>query len=179
MFYTRESIRNSGLLAGLPAANGLQRHCHIACGPEMSIKKQDFYEGAALHLLARTNQVKSIRYDAPFYLINEELSILLKYCTRVRSPWGFTFTAEEQATLKRASAKRSLVIGLICGSDGVAAISYGSLLAVASPRQSAIHVACYRGHWEHYEVSGPDGTLSRRVSPSNWQKILENGVISS
>lgn len=143
----------------------------------MSIKKQDFYEGAALHLLARTNRVKSIQYEAPFYVINGELSVLLKYCTRSRSPWGFTFTADEQSTLKQASAKRGLIIGLICGSDGVAAISYTSLLTVACPRESAIHVACYRRHWEHYEVSGPDGILDRKVSPSNWQKILENGVV--
>jgi hypothetical protein len=142
----------------------------------MAIKKQDFYEGAALHLLARTNQVKSIQYDAPFYLINSEVSVLLKYCTRIRSPWGFTFTEDEQVTLKRAAKQRSLVIGLICGSDGVAAVGYKSFSMVARPRQSAVHVACYRGHWEHYEVSGPDGTLDRRVSPSNWQRILQNGV---
>jgi hypothetical protein len=142
----------------------------------MPIKKQDFYEGAALHLLARTNQVESISYDAPFYLINNKVSVLLKYCTRIRSPWGFTFTEDEQTTLKRASKRLSLIIGLICGSDGVAAVDYESFLTVARPRQSAIHVACYRGHWEHYEVNGPDGTLDRRVSPSNWQRILQNGA---
>ena len=141
----------------------------------MSIKKQDFYEGAALHLLARTNQVKSILYDPPFYLINSDVSVLLKYCTRIRSPWSFTFTEDEQATLNRASKQRSLVIGLICGSDGVAAIGYESFLTVATPRQAAIHIACYRGHWEHYAINGPDGTLDRRVSPSNWQRILQNG----
>jgi hypothetical protein len=102
--------------------------------------------------------------------------VLLKYSTRVRSPWGFTFTPDEQAALKDESPKRSLMIGLICGSDGVAAISYKSYLAVATPRQVAIHIACYRQHWEHYEVSGPDGTLNRKVSPSNWQRMLENGI---
>jgi hypothetical protein len=146
----------------------------------MAIKKQDFYEGAALHVLARTNQVKSIQYDAPLYLINDRLSVLLKYSTRIRSPWGFTFTPDEQSMLKEAASKRrTLMIGLICGSDGVAAISYSSYLAVAAPRNAAIHVACYRQHSEHYEVCGPDGTLDRKVSPSSWQRILENGVVRS
>jgi hypothetical protein len=146
----------------------------------MSIKKQDFYEGAALNLLARTNQVKSIRYDPPLYLINDRVLVLLKYCTRIRSPWGFTFTPDEQSMLKEAAPKRkNLMIGLICGSDGVAAISYSSYLTVAAPRGGAVHVACYRQHWEHYEVNGPDGTLGRKVSPSSWQKILENGTTRS
>jgi len=139
-------------------------------------KKQDFYEGAALHLLARSNQVKSIRYDAPLFFINDRLSVLLKYCTKIRSPWGFTFTPDEQSTLKREASKGNLMIGLICGADGVAAISYPSYVTIAAPRKAAVHIACYRQHWEHYEVSGPDGTLDRKVSPSNWQKILENGV---
>ncbi len=142
----------------------------------MSIKKQDFYEGAALHLLARTNQVKSIRYDAPLFLINDRLLVLLKYSTRIRSPWGFTFTPDEQLILQKKASKSSLMIGLICGDDGVAAISYSSYLSVATPRKAAIHIACYRQHSEHYEVSGPDGTLNRKVAPSNWQRILENGV---
>jgi hypothetical protein len=145
----------------------------------MSIKKQDFYEGAALHLLARTNRVRAIRYIPPLFLLNDWLSVLLKYCTKIRSPWGFTFTPDEQLTLKREASKRSLVIGLICGADGIAAISYSSYVAVASRRDTAIHIACYRQHWEHYEVSGPEGTLDRKVSPSNWQRVLENEVSRS
>jgi hypothetical protein len=140
----------------------------------MSIRKQDFYEGAALNVLARTNQVKSIRYDAPLYVINGRVLVLLKYCTKVRSPWGFTFTPDEQLTLQKAG-KQDLAIGLICGSDGIAAVSYSSYLTVAAPRPSAIHLACYRDYWEHYEISGPDGTLDRKVSPSSWQRLLENG----
>jgi hypothetical protein len=147
----------------------------------MSIRKQDFYEGAALYLLARTNQVKTIRYNAPLYLINGVLSVLLKYSTKIRSPWGFTFTPDEQSTLQQEASKRdrSLIVGMFCGSDGIAAISYSSYLTVAKPRPAAIHIACYRQHWEHYEVRGPDGTLDRKVSPSNWQRLLENGVVGS
>ena len=61
----------------------------------MAISKQDFYEGAAVYLLARTGNATSIRYDPPFFLINASLLVYLKYSTRTRSPW------EEQRKIRR------------------------------------------------------------------------------
>lgn len=139
----------------------------------MTIKKQEFYEGAALHLVARSGRITSLRYEAPFFLLNDRLSVLLKYSTKVRSPWGFTFAPDEQVMLKQRSRKSKIVIGLICGSDGIAAISYESYLSVAATKSGAVHIACYRKHGEHYEVSGPSGTLKGKVAPSIWQNILE------
>lgn len=65
----------------------------------MAIKKQEFYEGAALHLLVRSGGIMSIRYEAPFFLLNDNVLIYLKYSTKGRSPWGFTFTTDEQIAL--------------------------------------------------------------------------------
>jgi hypothetical protein len=129
------------------------------------IKKQEFYEGAALHLVARAGLIVGIRYQAPFFLFNDRLSVLLKYSTKGRSPWGFTFTVDEQTLLQNKAAEFKTAIGLICGADGVAAFSYQSYLTVATPRTCAVHIACYRRHGERYEVSGPDGTLKRKIAP--------------
>ena len=139
----------------------------------MAIKKQEFYEGAALYLLARGGQVSSIRYKSPFFLLNDRLSVMLKYSTRGRSPWGFTFTPDEQNLLKKCAASLPTVIGLICGADGVASISYDAYLSIAARKNGAIHIACYRDHGEHYDVFGPDGKLKRKVAPSSWQRILD------
>jgi len=139
----------------------------------MAIKKQEFYEGAALHLLARAGGITSIRYDPPFFLLNNELFVCLKYSTRGRSPWGFTFMPDEQELLQLQASKSRLIIGLICGADGVAAFSYDAYRSVAALRKSAVHIACYRQHGEHYEVNGPDGRLDEKVAPSNWRRILE------
>jgi hypothetical protein len=139
----------------------------------MTIKKQEFYEGAALHIAARTGGVSRVRYETPFFVFNDQLFALLKYSTRGRSPWGFTFTVGEQNILQARGTRSAITIGLICGADGVAAIGYDSYLSIAAPRNVAIHLACYRGYGEHYEISGPDGTLDRKVAPSNWQKLFE------
>ena len=138
----------------------------------MAIKKQEFYEGAALHLLIRTGRITSICYEAPFFLLNNLLLVYLKYSTRSRSPWGFTFAPEEQVLLQNKALAFKTVVGLICGADGVAACSYDAYRSVAAPRRSSVHIACYRQHGEHYEVKGPDGTLDGKVAPSDWQRML-------
>ncbi|MEX0803073.1 MAG: hypothetical protein WD005_02035 [Haliea sp.] len=139
----------------------------------MAIRKQEFYEGAALYLLARAGEIKSIRYNEPFFIVNNHSQVLLKYSTRGRSPWGFTFTPDEQMLLQKTAHKLKTIIGLICGADGIAAFTYADYLSVAAPRSAAIHIACYRHHRHHYEVNGPDGTLAGKVAPSDWRKILE------
>lgn len=139
----------------------------------MGIKKQEFYEGAALHMLARKGQIASIRYDWPFFQFNGVISVLLKYNTKSRSPWAFTITPEEQTLLRSRATHSRAALALVCGADGVVALSYDSFLSVASLRDRAIHISCYRDHGEHYEVNGPDGRLHRKISPSNWPKILE------
>jgi hypothetical protein len=141
--------------------------------PTMAIKKQEFYEGAALHLLARTGRITSIHYEAPFFLLNQRLLVYLKYSTRGRSPWGFTFTHDEQENLRARASESKIVVALVCGADGVAAFSYDYYLQLAEPRDAAVHIACYRLHGEHYEVCGPDGRLDGKVSPSDWKRILE------
>jgi hypothetical protein len=139
----------------------------------VAIPKQAFYEGAALHLMVQDDgSAVHIRNEAPFFVLNERMVVYLKYCTKVRSPWGFTFLSTELEALERRSTQGGLVIGLICGADGVAAVPYESFLAIASPRKIALHVACYRRHGEHYEVKGPDGVADRKVPPSNWRNLL-------
>jgi hypothetical protein len=138
----------------------------------MPIRKQEFYEGAALHQIACGGVASIISYEAPFFLLNNCMLVLLKYCTKNRSPWGFTFSHAEQTLLRERAMQSSLVVGLICGADGVAAIDCDSLFSIATLNCSSIHIACFRRHGQHYEVKGPDGTLEGKVPPSRWQRLL-------
>jgi len=139
----------------------------------MAIRKQEFYEGAALHALVRGGLIKSLIYMPPFFVVNEGVRVLLKYSTRGRSPWGFTFTPEEQRALQEGSPALRTVVGLVCGADGVAAFPYETYRKIASDRPAAIHISCYRRHREHYEVNGPDGILDGKVAPADWLRILD------
>ncbi len=139
----------------------------------MPITKQEFYEGAALHKLARSGMVTSLGYDAPLFTINGSLQVCLKYSTKNRTPWGFTFTPDEQVILGSRAKRDPLVIGLVCGSDGVVAISYQSFCQIAPLEKRAIHVSCYRKHGQHYGVYGPNGELNKKVAPSMWHRVLE------
>jgi hypothetical protein len=139
----------------------------------MSIRKQEFYEGAALHILARSGMVTTLKYEPPFFTVNNEISVCLKYSTKGRSPWGFTFTQDERRLLSERARRSHLIIGLVCGADGVAAITYDDYRVIAGRRRSAIHIACYRDHGKHYGVFGPIGELNRKIAPSVWQRILE------
>ena len=138
----------------------------------MAIQKQEFYEGAALHQLIRGCGGVRIAFVAPFFELNDRIRVHLKYSTGVRSPWGFTFMPEEQRLLASESERRPIVVGLVCGADGVAAVPSEVLLVIARPRDVAVRVACARRHREHFEVSGPDGVAPGKIPPSNWLRIL-------
>lgn len=137
----------------------------------MGIQKQEFYEGAALHQLIRGSAGVRISYVAPFFVIDEKLQVHLKYSTAVRSPWGFSFMPDEQQSMRKRSCEMPLMIGLICGADGIAALPYEKYLHVAAVRDAAIWVSCARLHREHFEVSGPEGTVTRKIAPSDWSRL--------
>ncbi len=139
----------------------------------MTILKQQFYEGAALHALIRAGKISSIEYQEPFFIFNGSISVSFKYSTAPKSPWGFTFTQREQAVISAKAVKSQIYIGLICGSDGIVALDYSSFKIVVPMQLFPVRVSCYRNHGEKYEVRGSEKSLPRKVSPSAWQSILE------
>lgn len=139
----------------------------------MGIQKKEFYEGAALHQLLRgSSGVNSVAHAPPLFVFNGKLQVHLKYSTAKRSPWGFTFLPHEQVLLRHRSQEMPLVIGLICGADGVAAVPYENYSSVARVKDVALRVSCRRNHRKHFEIVGPDGTLAGKVAPSEWFRLL-------
>lgn len=139
----------------------------------MGIQKQEFYEGAALHQLIRGSNGIDIVHVPPFFIVDGSLQVHLKYSTGKRSPWGFTFIPGEQLLLQQRAQQMPLVIGLICGADGVAALPYEEFIRVAQVKSTALRVSCRRNHREHFEVGGPDGTLPGKVAPSEWVRLIQ------
>ena len=138
----------------------------------MTIQKKEFYEGAALHRLLRGAVDARIRCISPLFVFDDRIQVHLKYSTGKRSPWGFTFNPDEQLMLYQRSIELPTVIGLVCGSDGVAALPFECYASIALHRPTAVRVACYRQHREFYEISGPDAVLVQKIPPSNWHTLL-------
>jgi hypothetical protein len=78
----------------------------------MPIRKQEFYEGAALHLLARQGAIERLRYELPQFIVNESLRLHIKYSTKNRSPWGFTFVPDERQLLVARAHTGTIGVGL-------------------------------------------------------------------
>ncbi len=139
----------------------------------MSIQKQEFYEGAALHrLVCSAQRTLRIALESPLLVFDERLQVHFKHSTKKTSPWGFTFTPDEQAMLEQRARRLPLVIGLICGSDGIAALAHADYVRVAPRQSTALRIACWRRHREHFEISGPSGALPSKVAPSDWDRLL-------
>ncbi|MGE0142261.1 MAG: hypothetical protein AB7I19_17815 [Planctomycetota bacterium] len=141
----------------------------------MGIQKQEFYEGAALHQLIRgSSGTNSIAHSPPYFIFNGSLQVHLKYSTAKRSPWGFTFLPDEQTLLHQRAQELRMVLGLICGPDGVATVHYEDYIRIAGTKEVALRISCKRNHREHFEIVGPDGALPGKVAPSDWMRLLDN-----
>jgi hypothetical protein len=138
----------------------------------LPIQKQDFYEGAALRRLSTSSGSFGLQFDSPFYVIDSRLALYIKYTTKARSPWGFTFSESELAGLVRRARITPVVLGFVCGSDGIAALELTSLLQLLTTRRAGFHISCRREHGKHYSVAGPAGAHERAIAPSNWQNLL-------
>lgn len=139
----------------------------------MAIQKQEFYEGAAIYQLIRKPRGAHVSYASPLFVLDERLQVHLKYSTAKRSPWGFTFMPDEQVLLWKRAQTMPLVIGLICGADGIAALPYDDYAGIAAIQDTALRVSCKRNHREHFEIGGPDGTLPRKIAPADWSNLLD------
>ena len=140
----------------------------------MAIQKQEYYEGAALHSLIRRSGEVHIRYSHPFFVLNGCQRAYVKYSTRGRSPWGFTFTPDECDILSRQIDGEPVIVALVCGSDGVASVRLELILESRGSENGPFRVSCYRDHKKHYRLKGPLGWLESAVAPSSWERTLES-----
>src|SRR3990172_9307766 len=90
------------------------------------LDKSEYYHGAAIVRLLEDERSQAVRIRKPRgYIVNNDVFVLLKYTTKGRSPWGFTFDQEDvERCFKMATEYRKVVLGLICGGDGVCAIDW-------------------------------------------------------
>jgi hypothetical protein len=135
------------------------------------LDKSAYYHGAAVIPILEDSRCRSIRKLGTLgYVLNDEIFLFIKYTTKAGSPWRFTFDQEDiDRCIKMSSEYSRLVLGLVCGGDGVCAVDWGQGHELLGTRPSWIAAA--RKHNHSYSVWGANGELKRRVSLGKWPAL--------
>ncbi|MEK6622390.1 MAG: hypothetical protein AABY74_10755 [Planctomycetota bacterium] len=135
------------------------------------IDKQEFYHGAALVRLLDDDRCIEVKKHSTGYIINNDVMVLLKYSTRNRTPWRFTFTLDEMINIETLrKGENKIVIVLVCGGDGICAIYADELHTIMGDNPGWI--AIRRNFKEQYGVAGPNGDLERKIAFQRWPAIV-------
>lgn len=135
------------------------------------IDKQEFYHGAAILRILEDVRCQSVQKHDFGYQINERIFVFLKYTTKSRSPWQFTFSREDVGRLSSlVSSYRKIVIALICGGDGICAVPWVDVEELIKGEAGWLSVR--RNFNKRYGVTGPAGKLGKKVSRSEWPSVI-------
>ncbi|HEV3039555.1 MAG TPA: hypothetical protein VHA33_17415 [Candidatus Angelobacter sp.] len=138
------------------------------------LDKSGYYHGAAIIRVLEDSRCRSVRKDGVGYVINEEVAVFLKYSTKARSPWGFTFDGEDINRCHRMEQKHErLILGLVCGGDGVCALEWREADKLLANKPGRI--AAGRKHNESYAVWGTAGTLKGKIPVGRWPTLSFQG----
>lgn len=136
------------------------------------LDKTEFYHGAAIIRLLEDKRCLGVRKKELLgYVVNEKVFVLLKYATKARTPWGFSFDQEDiDRCVRMKNEFPNVAVGLICGGDGTCALSWeeANMLLNGKPGR----IAAGRRHNESYAVWGTAGELKRKVAVNRWPSLV-------
>ena len=136
------------------------------------LDKSEYYHGAAIVRLLEDERCQSIHLRKPrSYIVNNDVFVFLKYTTKGRTPWGFTFDQEDvDRCFRMATEYRKVVLGFICGGDGVCALDWQEAKNLLGGKPGRI--AASRKHDCSYSVWGTAGELKRKVPVGRWRSLV-------
>jgi hypothetical protein len=127
------------------------------------IGEKERYHGAALARLVQDAQcpVRLEFLGGSAYRVNSTRYLYLKYSTKRLSPWKFVFSEDHVGELAALTRLRGrTVVGMVCGSEGIAAVYWSELRAAFLGRSaSAFSVTVSRRDGRQFRVR------SRREDP--------------
>jgi hypothetical protein len=142
------------------------------------IDKLHYYHGAAIVSLLEENEDISVKKKGVLgYVINNRVFVFLKYTTKARSPWRFSFDQEDiDRCLKMASEHTEIVLGLICGGDGICALKWEEVESLLDTKPGWI--SAKRKHNESYGVAGSISKLKGKIPVGKWTNLI-SGIIKN
>lgn len=137
------------------------------------IDKQEFYHGAAVIKLIADPRFRTISPQEGGYVVNGKTFVLIKYSTRHNSPWRFTVTQDEVVQVTSRAFSNSSLIVLVCGGDGICAVTWENASGLLGDGFGWLSTK--RKFNGSYTISGPLGSLKRKVPVKQWPSILFEG----
>ena len=135
------------------------------------IDKQEFYHGAALSRLLSNSSCCRIRKVDGGYIVNDAVFLLIKYTTKHRSPWRFTFSNDDMDILSTRSAQSLKIIGVfINGGDGISVLTQAEINHILGGRPGWVSMS--RRFNQQYSVAGSENALRKKCSLSRFPTIL-------
>ena len=113
-----------------------------------------------------------------FYLVDTKVPIFIKFCRNRKSPWAFNFQRDHQLAYKSViESYGKCITVLVCGADGIAALSHEQLREVLDDdfgEQEALAVR--RKLNQMYSINGTDGELARKVARDSLLVLLNTAA---
>lgn len=139
------------------------------------MERAEFYHGAAIVRVIEDSRCQSISRCEYGYLVNADKLVCIKYSTKAHSPWRFTVTRDDIVRLEKAVGLfEKCIIGFVCGGDGVCAVRWEFVRQLLGTVPGWI--AAKRKFNTCYSLTGPFGTLERKVAINGWPEILFEGL---
>jgi hypothetical protein len=135
------------------------------------IDKQEFYHGAALVRLLSHPLCRSVKKAGGGYIVNENVYLLIKYTTKHRSPWRFTFSQEDiRLVMTNLASPRRVVIVFVNGGDGISALTGLELSHILGDIPGWASMS--RRFNKQYAVAGSKNLLQKKCSLSRWPDLV-------
>jgi len=137
------------------------------------VSENEKYHGVVFSRLLKTNKNLQISkftdVSSSSYIVNN-VGLYIKYSTKRMSPWNFTFLSTQQDEIEMIHKNFGRVfITLVCGSDGIVALSYDELKQVLDSNISDVErIGISRPPRGKYRVIGTDGKLKRAIGDNEF-----------
>jgi hypothetical protein len=101
-----------------------------------------------------------------YYLLNGRLPLYLKFSRNRKGPWTFTFHRDHQVQYQKVvSEYGDCVLALICGRDGIVALSFAQVREVLDDQFEGQEGISVRRKLKHmYSIGGTNGKLAGKVA---------------
>lgn len=147
------------------------------------IKEFEFYHGVVFSKLIHNmqNGISIKLYPSSSnasYIINESVGIYIKHSTKRMSPWRFSFQkCHQDEIFEMQKGLCQVFVLMICGEDGVVALSYEELKTILDDTQDETEwISASRTRNKDYEIKGSNGKLEKKIGKIDFLKKISDAI---